>query len=91
MNQYVFKLYVTGRTSKSEVAILNLHRICDRWFEGNCRITVIDVLEQPDEAERDHIMATPTLIKLYPPPVQRIIGDLSDLEKVRTNLGFSVA
>ena len=66
-----------------------LRQICARWFDGKCQITIIDVLEQPDEAERNHVLATPTLIKVHPPPVQRIIGDLSDLEKVRANLGLS--
>jgi circadian clock protein KaiB len=91
MNQYVFKLFITGQTARSEMAIANLRHICDRWFGGQCQIVVIDVLEQPEEAELEHIMATPTLIKQYPPPVQRIIGDLSDLEKVRANLGFTPA
>lgn len=91
MNQHVFKLFITGRTIRSEVAIANLRHICDSWFGGQCQIVIVDVLEQPEEAEREHILATPTLIKQYPPPVQRIIGDLSDLEKVRANLGFAPA
>ena len=89
MNRYVFKLYVTGHTPKAEIAISNLYRLCEQWFGNQCDIVIVDVLEQPDQAEQDHIMATPTLIKLYPPPVQRIIGDLSDIEKVRVNLGVA--
>ena len=89
MNQYVFKLYITGQTARSETAVTNLRQICARWFDGKCQITIVDVLEQPDEAERNHVLATPTLVKVHPPPVQRIIGDLSDLEKVRANLGLS--
>jgi circadian clock protein KaiB len=91
MNQFIFKLYITGQTPKSEIAVANLRRICTTWFGSQCQITVVDVLEQPEIAEQDHIMATPTLVKLYPPPVQRVIGDLSDQERVRISLGLSLA
>lgn len=88
MNQYVFKLFITGQTARSEVAVANLRQICSKWFDGQCQILIVDVLEQPEEAESNHILATPTLVKMHPPPVQRVIGDLSDLEKVRVNLGL---
>ena len=88
MNEYVFKLFITGRTARSEVAVSNLRKICAKWLEGQCQVMIVDVLEQPDEAETHHVLATPMLIKVHPPPVQRIIGDLSDLEKVKASLGL---
>jgi circadian clock protein KaiB len=89
MNEYVFKLFITGQTARSEVAVANLRQLCARYLNGKCQVTIIDVLEQPEEAENSHVLATPMLVKVHPPPVQRIIGDLSDLDKVRANLGLS--
>jgi circadian clock protein KaiB len=78
----VFKLYLTGGASPSEQALVNLRRLCDDALGGDCRIDVIDVLEQPHLAEEDHVLITPTLIKQEPPPLRRVLGDLSDLERV---------
>ncbi len=80
--KYVFKLYVTGRTPRSERAISNLHRICETALKHQYEIMVIDVLEEPHLAEQDRILATPTLVKQLPPPVRRVLGDLSDTEQV---------
>ncbi len=84
--KYLIKLFITGRTARSERAVLNLRRICDEELQGRCEIRVVDVLEHPEEAEEERIMATPTLIKELPPPVRRIIGDLSDRAKVLVGL-----
>lgn len=70
-------LYVTGDTTRSAEAIANLQEI-QKLLNGHCEITVIDVLEFPALAEKDRVLATPTLIKLSPPPARRLIGDLSD-------------
>lgn len=70
-------LYVTGDTTRSAEAIANLQEI-QRLLSGRCEITVIDVLEHPELAERERILATPTLVKSSPPPSRRLIGDLSD-------------
>jgi circadian clock protein KaiB len=86
LSQYVLKLYVTGKTSKAEVAIANLRRICDEELGGKYQLQVIDVLEEPQAAEDDKILATPTLIKRLPPPLRRVIGDLSDKHKVLLGL-----
>jgi circadian clock protein KaiB len=83
---YVLRLYVTGKTSKAELAIANLKRICDQELRGEYELQVIDVLEQPQMAEDEKILATPTLIKQLPPPLRRVIGDLSDKEKVLLGL-----
>lgn len=84
--KYVLKLYVTGRTPRSERAIANLRRICDADLEGRYELTIIDVLERPQLAEDEKILATPTLIKELPPPLRRIIGDLSEKESVLLGL-----
>jgi circadian clock protein KaiB len=83
---YVLKLYVTGTSPRAEVAIANLRRICEQELRGQYELEIIDVLENPQVAEDDKILATPTLIKQLPPPLRRVIGDLSDKEKVLLGL-----
>lgn len=86
MGHYTLKLYVTGNTAQAEGAIRNLRRICEVDLQGRYEMLVIDVLERPQLAEDERILATPTLIKQLPPPLRRIIGDLSDVEKVLIGL-----
>ena len=86
MNKFVLKLYITGQTPKSERAIANMRRICEQELNGQYELVVIDVLERPQLAEDEKILATPTLIKELPPPLNRVIGDLSDTEKVLLGL-----
>jgi len=86
LSHYILKLYVTGRTPKSEAAISNLRRTCEELLRGSYELQVIDVLEHPQRAEDDKILATPTLIKQLPPPLRRVIGDLSDKHKVMLGL-----
>lgn len=85
--KYLLKLYITGDSPRSQRAIANLMRICDRQL-GNDKyeLKIIDVLEQPDLAETDKIMVTPTLVKQLPPPLQRIIGDMSKTDQVLLGL-----
>ena len=83
---YLLKLYVTGKTPRAEVAIANLRRICDEELSSEYELQIIDVLENPQLAEDDRILATPTLIKRLPPPLRRVIGDLSDKDKVLLGL-----
>lgn len=83
---FTLKLYITGKTPRSLRAIANLEAICRDELQGKYALQVIDVLESPQLAEDDMILATPTLIKKLPPPIQRIIGDLSDKEKVLLGL-----
>ena len=82
----MLRLYVAGKTSKSEVAIQNLRQICEQELRGQYELQVIDVLEHPQLAEDEKILATPTLIKRLPPPLRRVIGDLSDKDKVLLGL-----
>jgi len=84
--KYVLKLYVTGVTPRSQAALKNLENILDEDYKGVYSLKVIDVIKQPQLAEDDKILATPTLIKILPAPVARIIGDLSDREKVLLGL-----
>lgn len=91
MSEIVLKLYVTGRTIRSESAIKNLRRICEEHLDGKYRMEVVDVLEHPQLAEDEKIMATPMLIKQSPLPIRRIIGDLSDKEKIMLVLDLVAA
>ena len=77
---------MTGKTARAENAIANLRRICEEQLGGKYELEIIDVLEHPDLAESDKVLATPTLIKQLPPPLRRVIGDLSDREKVLLGL-----
>ncbi|MBP5975263.1 circadian clock protein KaiB [Brasilonema sp. CT11] len=90
MNQprrtYVLKLYVAGNTANSVRALNTLKNILEQEFQGVYALKVIDVLKSPQLAEEDKILATPTLSKILPPPVRRIIGDLSDRERVLIGL-----
>jgi circadian clock protein KaiB len=88
MNGVRLRLYVTGQTARSETAISNLHRIVEEHFADRADVDIVDVLEQPDLAEENHILVTPTLDKILPMPARRIIGDLSDIEAVLKGLGL---
>ncbi|ELS02629.1 circadian clock protein KaiB [Xenococcus sp. PCC 7305] len=83
---YVLKLYVAGNTPNSVRALKTLKNILEQDFQGVYALKVIDVLKNPQLAEEDKILATPTLSKVLPPPVRKIIGDLSDREKVLIGL-----
>jgi circadian clock protein KaiB len=85
-NKYLLKLYVAGSTPRATLAIENLKRLCESDLSGRYDLEIIDVLEHPELAEQDKILATPTLIKQLPPPLRRVIGDLSDSEKVLLGL-----
>lgn len=86
MADYILKLYITGSTPNSERALANLNRLCAEELDEKYEVVVIDVLQNPQLAEDDRILATPTLVKALPPPLRRVIGDLSDNEKVLLGL-----
>jgi circadian clock protein KaiB len=86
MNKFVLKLYITGRTARSETAIENLKELLEKELAGEYELVVIDVLEKPQLAEDERILATPTLIKELPAPIRRIIGDLSNRDQVLLGL-----
>ena len=89
MAAYVLKLYVTGQTPRSERAIANLRRICENELNNQYQLVIVDILERPRLAEEEKIIATPTLIKELPPPLRRIIGDLSDSSEVLIGLDLN--
>jgi circadian clock protein KaiB len=80
------RLYVAGQTPKSVTALANLKRLCDDHLAGRYRIEVVDLLSQPHLARRDEIVVIPTLVRKLPPPIRRIIGDLSNEERVLVGL-----
>jgi circadian clock protein KaiB len=86
LSKYLLKLYVTGTSASTNVAIANLRRICEQDLKGRYELEIIDVLEFPQIAEAEKILATPTLIKELPLPLRRMIGDLSDRDKVLLGL-----
>jgi circadian clock protein KaiB len=83
---YQLRLYVAGRTSRSQAALDNLKAICESHLKGQYRIEVVDLLVNPQLAKGDQILAVPTLVRLLPPPVKKIIGDLSNIERVLVGL-----
>jgi circadian clock protein KaiB len=86
--RWELRLYVAGQTPKSLAAFANLKRICETHLKGKYRIDVIDLLANPELARVDQIVAIPTLIRKLPPPVKRIIGDLSN--QARTLVGMEL-
>lgn len=86
IKRWNLRLYVAGQTPKSITALANLKRICDEHMSGQYQIEVIDLMENPQLARRDQIVAIPTLIRELPSPLKRIIGDLSNTERVLVGL-----
>lgn len=80
--QYVLKLYISGATRRSQRAIDNLNRICEEFLSGHYDLEVVDLYQFPDLARREGILAAPTLVKKVPAPVRRLIGDLSQKDRV---------
>ncbi len=76
------RLYVVGQRPKSLAAIVNLKRLCESHLAGDYRIEIIDLLDHPHLAARDQILAIPTLVRAAPEPVRKVVGDLSDSERV---------
>ena len=83
---WVLRLYIAGQTPKCLAAISNLHRICEEHMAGRYAIEVIDLLDRPQLAEGDKIIAIPTLVRKLPQPIRKIIGDLSGTEKTLVGL-----
>lgn len=84
--KYILRLYVTGATSRSALAITNLKNICNEYLKGRYELEVIDLFQHPGLAKDEQIIAAPTLIKKLPLPFRRIIGDMSNKEKVLMGL-----
>lgn len=82
------KLYVAGKTAKSITALSNLKKYCEEHLKGKYKIEIVDLLEKPQLAEGDQIFAVPTLVRKVPVPIRKIIGDLSNEEKVLVGLNI---
>lgn len=87
--RYVLRLFVTGTTSRSQRAIANMRQICEVELAGKYDLEIIDVYEKPEATRELQVVATPTLVKVLPEPLRRIIGDLSDKEKVLAGLNLT--
>lgn len=85
---YVLRLYIAHDNFKSIQAVKNLKIICEKYLKGRYELEVIDIYENPERLEKEQIFAVPTLIKELPPPLQRLIGDMTDIEKVRICLSL---
>src|SRR3954467_7320165 len=83
---YELRLYVAGQTQKSVTALTNLKKYCEEHLKGRYTIEVVDLLKNPQLAEGDQILAIPTLVKKVPEPIRKIIGDLSNQERVLVGL-----
>ncbi len=88
---YELRLYIAGQTTKSVTALNNLKKYCEEHLKGRYKIEVIDLLVQPQLAEGDQIFAIPTLVRKVPEPIRKIIGDLSNEEKVLVGLNIRPA
>src|SRR4051812_18902766 len=86
--QWELRLYIAGNTPKSVSALMNLKKYCEEHLKGQYKIEVVDLLEQPQLAAGDQILAVPTLVRKVPVPIRKIIGDLSNEEKVLVGLNI---
>jgi circadian clock protein KaiB len=82
LQKYVLRLYVAGNSLRSMRAISMLKNICEKYLPERYEMEIIDIYQQPEVLEKDHIFAVPTLIKELPPPLQKLIGDLTNVDKV---------
>jgi circadian clock protein KaiB len=87
---YRLRLVIAGHTPRSRRAISNLRKFCNETLAGMVDLEVIDIYQQPDLAEKYHVIAAPTLIKLLPLPIRRVIGDLSERERVLRGLEITI-
>ena len=90
-NRFLLTLYITGASPRSETAVANLKHLCETELDGRYELEIVDVLAHPERAEHAKILATPTLIKELPPPLRRVIGDLSDRERLLFGLELRTA
>ena len=84
--EWILRLYVAGRSGRSAAALTNLEAVCEQHLSGRYRIEVVDLVKQPQLARGDQIVALPTLVRRLPPPMKKIIGDLSDQERLLVGL-----
>jgi circadian clock protein KaiB len=88
--KYVLRLYISGSTSKSALAVENIKRVCEQHLKNRYDLEVIDIYQQAHLARNEQIVAVPTLVKLLPPPPRRLIGDMSNLKQVLFGLELKI-
>jgi len=86
--KWELRLYVAGQTPKSVAAIANLQRLCEEYLPGRYTIEIVDLIQQPHLAKGDQIVAIPTLVRQLPPPIRKVIGDLSNVERTLVGLHY---
>lgn len=84
---YVLRLYVTGSTKRSTLAIQTMRDMCDTYLKNRYDLQIVDLYQNPEAAAREQIIAVPTLVRLLPGPLRRVIGDFSDRKRVLATLG----
>ncbi len=89
--KYMLSLYVSGATHHSMLAVKNIKQICDKYLTGRYELDTIDVYQQPHLAEKEQIIAAPSLVKVEPWPVCRLVGDMSNIQKVLSGLDVTAA
>ena len=88
---WILRLYIAGQTERARAALANLERICEEHLKGKYRLEIVDLTQNPTLASGDQILAVPTLVRRLPPPVKKIIGDLSNTERVLVGLNLKPA
>jgi circadian clock protein KaiB len=83
---FVLRLYVAGNAPRSQLAIENVRRVCDEYLNGRCELEIIDIYQNPGSLTEDLILAAPTLIRRLPLPLRRVVGDMSEKEKLLVGL-----
>ena len=86
--RWELRLYVAGQTPKSVAAIANLQRLCEEYLPGRHTIEIVDLIQHPHLAKGDQIVAIPTLVRQLPPPIRKVIGDLSNVERTLVGLHY---
>lgn len=86
---FLFRLYVTGTTPRSSKAVENFKSLCERYLPGQCEFEIIDMYQQPELIKPSQIVVSPTLVKELPLPLQKFIGDLSNLKDIAIELGLN--
>ena len=91
VQKYLLRLYVTGQTARSLASVDNLRRLCEKYLKGRFDLEVVDIYQQPALAAEGQIIAAPTVIKMMPPPLRRLVGDFSDQNRVVLGLDIKTA
>jgi circadian clock protein KaiB len=85
---YILRLFVAGATRRSNLAVTCIKQLCEQHLAGRYRLEVIDIYQQPDRAKQEQILAAPTLVKELPPPLRKLIGDMTNTDRVLVGLGL---